>query len=144
VKLASFIAFCAAMMLAAASSASGEIWISRIYFDSPGPDTGSNASLNDEWIRIKNGGPEARSLRGWRLTDRAHNVYRFGAYKLAAHKTVTVHTGSGRDRRFNRFWASNRYIWGNERDQATLWNRSGTLVSRCTYSAGQRLCEEAM
>jgi hypothetical protein len=144
VKLASFIAFCAAVMLVGASSAGSQIWISRIYFDSPGPDTGSNASLNAEWIRIKNGGPRAISLRGWKLTDRAHHVYRFGAYKLAAHKTVTVHTGRGRNRPYNRFWASSRYIWGNERDRATLWNPRGTLVNRCTYSADQKLCEEAM
>jgi hypothetical protein len=33
-----------------------------IIFDSPGNDTGSNSSLNAEWIRLKNAGNSSRSL----------------------------------------------------------------------------------
>ena len=42
-----------------ASSTSG-VKIVRIYFDSPGSDTGSNASLNAEWVKVKNAGARPR------------------------------------------------------------------------------------
>jgi hypothetical protein len=43
---------CGAVLLPLApSTAMGAIKIDRIYFDSPGSDTGSNSSLNAEWIR---------------------------------------------------------------------------------------------
>lgn len=90
---------CAVSVLALATTASAAIKITRINFDSPGSDTGSNASLNAEWIRIKNTGATARKLGGWRIRDAAGHVYVFAtAYKLGGGKTVTAHTATAATR----------------------------------------------
>jgi hypothetical protein len=84
------IGLCGAVLLSLAPVAAGAIKIDRIYFDSPGSDTGSNSSLNAEWIRLKNIGDKGRSLQGWKVRDRAGHVYRFGPYRLGAGNTVTI------------------------------------------------------
>jgi hypothetical protein len=54
----------AALTLALASPASAAIRITKIYFDSPGADTGSNTSLNAEYVVIKNTGTTRKTLTG--------------------------------------------------------------------------------
>jgi hypothetical protein len=54
---------CGVTLLSLTPAAAGAIKINRIYFDSPGSDTGSNSSLNAEWIRLKNTGNSARQLQ---------------------------------------------------------------------------------
>jgi Lamin Tail Domain len=115
-------------------TASGAIRITRIYFDSPGSDTGTNSSLNAEWIKLKNTGPHRRSLRGWRIRDAAGHVYRFGRFKLGAGKHVTVHTGRGSNTAHHRYWRQDWYIWNNDGDTAKLKKANGTLVDKCHYS----------
>ncbi len=123
-----------ALATVAAPSAPAAIKITKIYFDSPGSDTGSNSSLNAEWIRLKNTGSTGRYLTGWRIRDAASHVYRFGAFRLRAGYSVTVHTGSGSNTRLHRYWASSGYIWNNTGDTATLKNASGERIDRCSYS----------
>jgi len=125
---------CGFAMLALAPSAPAAIRITKIYFDSPGADTGSNSSLNAEWIRLKNTGSRARSLSGWTIRDTSSHVYRFGTYRLGAGLTVTVHTGSGSNTARNRYWRLDYYVWNNDGDRATLKNKAGTVIDRCRYS----------
>jgi len=125
---------CGLAMLALVPGAGAAIKITKIYFDSPGTDTGSNSSLNAEWIRLKNTGSTGRYLTGWTIRDTSGHVYRFGTYRLRAGYTVTVHTGSGTNTRLNRYWRSDWYIWNNTGDTAKLKNRAGTLIDRCSYS----------
>lgn len=107
----------------------------KIYFDPPGADTGSNSSLNDEWIRLKNTGTRARSLTHWRVHDRGRDhLYRFGTYTLGAGKTVTIHTGHGSNTARNRYWRLDNYVWNNDGDKATLKKPDGTFVDSCSYS----------
>jgi hypothetical protein len=47
--------------------ASAAIRITKVQYDPPGSDTGSNSSLNAEWVKIKNTGDKAKSLRRWKL-----------------------------------------------------------------------------
>jgi Lamin Tail Domain len=124
---------CGLALLALAPAASARIKIDRIYFDSPGSDTGSNPSLNAEWIRLRNTGNRGRSLTGWRIRDRGGHVYRFGQFTLRAGWTVTVHTGSGSNTARHRYWRSDAYIWNNDGDRATLRNKAGRRVDRCSY-----------
>jgi hypothetical protein len=112
--------------------------IVRIYFDSRGSEHGSNSSLNAEWIRLRNIGSRAVSLRGWTIRDRGRNVFRFRTYRLSAGKNVTVHTGRGMNRAGHRHWGRRSYIWNNNGDTATLRRPSGTLVDRCRYSGAGR------
>jgi hypothetical protein len=119
----------------AATSAPAAIKIAKIYYDSPGADTGSNSSLNDEWIRIRNTFSTARSLTGWRIRDASGHVYRFGTYTLPGGSAVTVHTGRGTNTIRHRYWRSDNYIWNNDRDTATLKNAAGVVKDRCSYNS---------
>jgi Lamin Tail Domain len=109
------------------------IRISRISYNSPGPDTGSKQSLNAESIRLTNRGRSVRQLRGWRITDADGHAYRFGRLRLRPRGSVTVHTGPGRDTARDRYWSRRGYIWDNNRDLARLRKASGALADQCRY-----------
>jgi hypothetical protein len=119
-----------------ASAASAAIKISKIQYDSPGSDDGSNASLNNEYVVIENTGSSVRRLEGYVLRDEAGHVYEFGTFRLAAGKSVTVHTGKGSNDRNDVYWGSGWYIWNNDGDTATLRNSAGHTVDSCTYAGG--------
>lgn len=107
--------------------------IYKIYFDSPGSDTGSNSSLNAEYVELKNTGSSSVRLSGWTIRDRADHVYRFGTFTLRAGKRVKVHTGSGQKDSDDVFWGSGWYIWNNNGDKAWLKNSGGSTVDTCEY-----------
>jgi hypothetical protein len=126
---------CAATLFSLAPAAPGAIRITRIYFDSPGADTGSNASLNAEWITLRNTGNNSRSLGNWRVSDRAGHVYRFAAgFRLGGGRTVKLHTGNGFNSARHRYWRQDNYVWNNDGDRARLRKPNGTTVDRCSYS----------
>jgi hypothetical protein len=108
--------------------------IYRVYFDSPGSDTGSNTSLNAEWIKLRNRCSTNKSLSGWRIKDKAGHTYTFGTYTLKAGSYLKVHTGRGTNTAGNRYWNKAWYIWNNTGDTAYLRNSSGTLIDSCTFS----------
>jgi hypothetical protein len=117
----------------AVPAASGAIRITKIYYDSPGSDTRSNASLNAEWIRLTNTGSSAQQLGDWSISDAAGHVYVFGPFKLRAGRSVTVHTGDGTDTATHLYWGSGNYIWNNDKDTARLRRPNGRLADRCHY-----------
>jgi hypothetical protein len=109
---------------------------SRIYVDSPGRDTRTNASLNAEWVRLTNNTAAGIQLRGWTVRDRANHVYTFSTYTLGARKSVYIHTGRGTNGRpdvAHRFWQSGNYIWNNTGDTAILRNAAARQVDSCTW-----------
>jgi Lamin Tail Domain len=118
----------------AAEAATSPVVIHEIYYNSPGPDRGSNASLNAEWVQLRNNSVHAVALTHWTLRDRAGHVYTFGTYRLNAHGSVKIHTGKGTNTQTNRYWGHSWYIWNNNGDGATLKNANGAVVSRCSYS----------
>jgi hypothetical protein len=48
--------------------------------------------------------------------------------------TVTVHTGSGSNTARHRYWRSDGYIWNNDGERATMKNKAGTVIDRCSNS----------
>lgn len=48
----------------APADAAAKVQIVKVYFDSPGADHGSNASVNAEWVRIKNNASHTKTLTG--------------------------------------------------------------------------------
>lgn len=126
----------AALALAFATRAAAAIRISKIQYDPPGTDTGTNSHLNKEFVVITNTGSRAVKLDGWVLKDRAGHRYRFDAFRLRPGKSVTIHTGRGNDDRNDLYWGSKDYIWNNDGDTATLKNASGNTVDSCRYSGG--------
>ena len=103
----------------------------------PGPDTGSNRSLNAEFIRLTNTGKVARQLRGWRIHDGDANAYRFSRLWLPPGRAVTVHTGRGRDTATHRYWNLADYIWDNDGDIARLRRPKGVFADRCGYQRSE-------
>lgn len=135
---------CCLAVLALAPPGSAAIRITKIYYNSPGVESGSNASLNGEWITIKNTGNRERQLKGWKIRDVAGNVFRFLSFKLPAGTTVKIHTGKGPDT-FPRhlYWKLETYVWDNDKDKATLRNAAGNIVDTCSYnnaSASYKVC----
>ncbi|MCL2733548.1 MAG: lamin tail domain-containing protein [Actinomycetia bacterium] len=129
-----------AIGLAAAepAQAAGSVHLSEIYYNSPGSDTGSNASLNGEWVQITNSTSKAVSLTGWTLRDAGGHVYTVGRSSLAAGKSVRIHTGKGTDTAANRYQGRSWYVWNNDKDTATLRRSTGSTVDSCSYRNSRR------
>jgi hypothetical protein len=114
--------------------AGGGVRFSKISFDSPGSDRGSNASLNAEWARVTNFSSHSRNLTGWTVRDIAGHVYGFGTFTLRPGASVRLHTGHGTNSRTDVYWRQSWYIWNNDGDKAILKTSSGTTVDRCSWS----------
>ena len=108
-----------------------------VQYDSPGSDTGSNKSLNAEWVRIKNAGSSGTKLRAWSLRDASGHVYRFSSLTLGPGRVVVVHTGKGADTRRQRYWGRGAYVWNSTGDRATLKNRRGRVLDRRRWGDGE-------
>jgi hypothetical protein len=124
----------ATLVAAPTAQAAGSVHIAKIYYNSPGKDTRSNASLNAEWVTITNSTSTARSLKGWTLTDSSRHTYTFRTFTLGAGKTVKVHTGTGHDTSTNTYQNRRAYVWNNDKDTATLRKASGAKVDTCSYN----------
>jgi hypothetical protein len=120
-------------MSAVAADAAAPVGIARIQYDSPGNDTGSNKSLNAEWVKITNHSKAKKVLTGWTLRDAQKHVYRFPKFTLGAGASVWVHTGSGSNTGRHLYWGEDYYVWNNTGDKAILKNTSGTTVDTCTW-----------
>ena len=108
----------------------------EIYYNSPGPDTGSNWSLNQEWVQLHNRSGSWIALTSWTLRDAQNHVYKFGTYSIKSYGYVKIHTGKGTNTQTDRYWGRSWYIWNNTGDTATFKNASGTVIDRCSYSGG--------
>jgi hypothetical protein len=129
--------------VAAPAQAASAIRITTIQYDSPGTDTGTNLSLNAEYVVVKNVSTTARSLTGWTLRDANGYVYTFPSTTLGAGKSITVHTGQGTVDPRHRYWGRTWYVWNNTGDTAYLRNASGGAVHQCGWTAvgtGSRTC----
>ncbi|WP_030165610.1 lamin tail domain-containing protein [Spirillospora albida] len=124
-----------ATLFAAPAEAASAIQISRVYYDSPGKDTGSNRSLNGEWVQLFNRSTKSRQLRGYTLRDRTGFTYRFGSYVLGGRRSVIVHTGSGANGSAHRYWGRSQYVWNNTGDTAHLRYPSGALADSCSWGS---------
>ncbi|MFC9586724.1 lamin tail domain-containing protein [Streptomyces yangpuensis] len=109
--------------------------IGDVQYDSPGRNDRSNRALNREWVEIKNTGRHSVNLRGFTLTDRQGNRYRFNDFRLDGRSAVKVHTGQGRDTRHDVYQDRRHQIW-NDRDTATLRDHRGNVID--TESWGRR------
>ena len=126
----------AAVAPASSAMASPIIKLGRIYYNSPGSDTGSNSSLNAEWVTIRNTGGHRVNLKGWTLRDTSSHVYHFSTtYYLAAGSSVRIHTGSGSNTATNRYWGMGWYVWNNSGDKAMLRNAYGTSIDSCSWGS---------
>ncbi|HLM21865.1 MAG TPA: lamin tail domain-containing protein [Propionibacteriaceae bacterium] len=133
----------AATFIPASAEAASAIQLGKIYYNSPGSDTGSNTSLNAEYVVIKNTGTTNRSLTGWTLRDAQGHVYKFGTFTLYAGKSVTVHTGKGSNTASHRYMQRGWYVWNNTGDKATVRRADGVWIDSCSWTSsglGYKYC----
>ena len=117
-----------------AHSATGGVELYHIWFDSPGKDTRSTASLNAEWVQLKNTSKKPVNIKGWILKDASNHKYVFKNISIAAGKTVKIHTGTGKDTTADKFQNRKAYVWNNDGDTATLTRATGSKVDTCTWT----------
>src|ERR1700690_1500104 len=60
---------------AQAQAAAYRMQIHEIYYNSPGPDYGGNASLNHEWVQLHNQSGSSIDLINWTLRDKAGHIF---------------------------------------------------------------------
>jgi hypothetical protein len=132
--LAGAAALATTTLLATPAQAAGGVTIHHVWFDSPGTDNRSNASLNAEWVQLKNTGSKAVSLTGYVLKDASNHKYTFKSFALGAGKTVAVRTGTGKDTATNKFQNRGAYVWNNTSDTATLTKKNGSKVDSCSWT----------
>lgn len=117
------------------ADAAGPIQLGKINYNSPGSDYATNASVNGEYVIIKNFGSSARSMTGWTLRDAANHVYKFGTFTLGAGKSVTVRTGKGTSTSATRYWGAGYHVWNNAGDKAYLRTASGAAIDYCAWTS---------
>jgi hypothetical protein len=113
-------------------------------YNAPGTDTNSNASLNNEWVSIRNYGSTTKNLKGYTVRDAQNNVFTFkNNFYLQADKSVKVHTGRGANNATDVYWGRTAHVWGNTTDTATLRNADKATTDTCrwtTAGTGSKLC----
>lgn len=132
---------CTAALVAPVFSAPGEaatppLKFGKWFVDLPGNDAQgkTNAKLNAEYIVVANTTGKAIVLKGYKVRDsKAKHTYTFGAFTLGAKKSVTLHTGSGKNNSANVYWGQDNYVWNNDGDTAQLLNTKGQTVASCKY-----------
>jgi hypothetical protein len=116
-----------------AASAAGKIKFTKLYADSPGTDRGGNRSLNAEYVVVHNAGHKKVKMGSYRIKDKAGHTYTFPrSFTLKAGRSVTVHTGQGRNTASNLYWNQKWYIWNNTTDTAYLIKK-GSRVDTCKF-----------
>jgi len=106
----------------------------------PGPNDLQTAYLKysgrDEYVRIRNYGPSAQTMTGWKIHSVVGNQWYpvpYG-YVLTAGDDVRVHSGPDAedDPPTDLKWTT-RYIWNNDGDEARLIDAQGREVDRYGY-----------
>jgi micrococcal nuclease len=107
--------------------------IAELEYDAPGDDT---LNLNEEWVSVRNEGPNPLDLTGWRIRDEsAGNRYRFpDSFTLAPGETVRVRSGCGDDSATDLFWCNvGAAVWDNDGDTAFLLDPDGDTHTSSSY-----------
>ena len=124
-----------ALPVATPAHAAGTLKFARFYADQPGADTPyTTTRLNREYVQVKNVTRTTLSLSGYLIHDRgSKHTYRFASsFRLGAGKTVTLHTGKGRNTSTDLYWGRTSMVWNNTLDTAYLVKGRSTIAT-CTY-----------
>src|SRR4029450_3074201 len=113
------------------------IRFTRIQYDSPGVDSGSNGSLNTEWAKLTNTTKSTINLKDWRLRDGGNHVYKFvGNVYVGAGQSLFVLSGKGTNTATKRYWGRTGkagYIWNNGSEFAFLRLPTGKQIAYCHW-----------
>ena len=109
---------------------SERIVVDKMRYNAAGDD---RTNLNDEYLTLINLGPDLQ-IEGWTISDASDRVYRFGKYEWRTGTRIILRTGFGVARGGVFYWKSERPIWNNTGDTATLMDSSGKIVLVYSYS----------
>ena len=109
---------------------SGALHIADFVANAEGDD---RENINGEYLRICNISDQDTNLQGYTLRDRNGNMWTLPAVVVPVGHTIQVHSGTGTNQTSPRqplviYLGSDRPIWNNTEDQATLTDRSGKVV----------------
>jgi Lamin Tail Domain len=111
------------------------IRIVGIQYNSPGTDTGTNDSINAEYVVLKNVGTARGNLYGYSLSDAAGHKRTFGSMNLDPGQSVKIRSGKGTNSSLSIYWGWYWYIWNNTGDTAYLRGPAGTLRQTCKWTS---------
>ena len=103
------------------------IEITDLEGDPPGDD------VLREYVVIENQGTANENMTGWKLKNEENDTFRFPVFILKAGSGVTVWTREGTNTETDLYWGSERAIWDNGGDCATLLDVSYQLVDWKCY-----------
>ncbi|WP_461865576.1 lamin tail domain-containing protein [Thermococcus sp.] len=106
--------------------------IAYVNYDPPGDD------VKGEYVVIRNDGLVDVDLTEWQLEDEKNHVYTFpNGFILKAGAEVTVHTGEGTDTDTDLYWGRGKAVWNNNGDTAYLYDASGKLIDKCSWTGDE-------
>jgi hypothetical protein len=73
-------------------------------------------------------------MTSWKLKDAAGHTLTFGAHSIGGGQCVRIHTGKGTATATDRYWNRSAYFWNNDKDTASLYNQTNTLLDTCSYN----------
>ena len=105
--------------------------VAEINYDAVGND---NENLNDEYVVLRNTGPEPLDVSGWTVADDGGHTYTFPDGTVVDPDTeVTLRTGSGTDTATTYYWGESGAVWNNGGDVVTVRNATGSTVIQVAY-----------
>lgn len=117
-------------------NALGAVRITKVFYDSPGSDSGTQQSLNAEYIKLTNNGNHSVTMTGWTIRDTSHHVYTLDSFHLGEGRSVILHTGHGNDGHRHKYWDMGNYVWNNDGDTATVKKDNGHKIDSCHWDGG--------
>jgi hypothetical protein len=109
-----------------AGAASHPVRFLSIQSDPPGTDDGSNASLNQEFVVLKNFSSHSVKMGAYAV-EIGNKEFDFpSGFTLQSGSKVWVHTGKGTDSRHDVYWGRTAYAYPNNPTFAVeLWGPGG-------------------
>ncbi|MGW0880431.1 lamin tail domain-containing protein [Streptomyces sp. NPDC002671] len=107
--------------------------MAKVYSDSPGSDTGTNSSLNAEYVQLKNYGTTDVKIGGDTIYNGVDSLYKLPTFTLKPGKTVTVRTGKGTNTTSTLYMNRTSYFWPNRKSSGFLSDSSNRRLSNCSY-----------
>ncbi len=109
---------------------SGDLHITSFHANAKGDD---NDNVNGEYMRVCNVGSTQVNLSAFKLTDADGNEWQLPPIQLPLGHTVKIHSGIGDnqgdpERQIAAYLQSERPVWNNDQDKATLLDASGNVV----------------
>ncbi len=91
-----------------------------------------HVTTNSEYVVRKNITGQVARMGGFRVFDagRIHTYPFQRDFRLGPNKSVTLHTGKGRNGGGHIYWGRSSAVWNNTGDTTTLIDRRGRVLDR--------------